>query len=602
MARQTFFWKLFTAFFLLLIVVSSLFGLILYRSIYNNNLLTLKENLRKQTIAFSEIIANSSDILEDPKILTSTVHFEDRITVLSLNGTVLADNWAERIGKQDIENHADRPEFQAALKGQPIFVTRVSETVAREMLYYALPVKRHGKLILVLRLSFPMTDIYEQSHSLRNFIVSAALLTLLISIPFIYTLSHNMTRPLQAVRLNSQLIAEGDLSQRVPVLGPHELRELAKDFNRMAEELQHKIGAIEEERGRLQTLLSSMVEGVLAIDASGHAIFANSAFCAMTGSKLDKIEGRSFLEITRNDELSTYISRLLREHSPTSEAMDAKEFHFFQRGQERIFSVQSSRIHSPHGALLLLLLVFHDVTAMRRVEQVRKDFVANVSHELRTPLTALQGSTEVLLDGAYKDPVQSRKFLEIMDKQIRNMQNLISDMLKLASVEDARFPLRREKTNLTSLIQDVVTLIEPLAKKKQQRLKIVLSTELPEMEIDSQQLTDALLNLLDNAVKYTQEGGNIELQASVDRNDVAFVVADNGIGIPKEQIPRVFERFYRVDKSRSRDVGGTGLGLAIVKHTVENHGGTITVESEPGLGTKFTIRIPAPIQAIVSRS
>lgn len=595
MIPRTFFWKLFTYFSLLLIVGSVLFGILLYRSIYNSNLFTLKENLRKQTLALSEIVGNSGDILKNPSILTSAVHYEDRITVMSTDGKVLADNWAERIGKQEIENHADRPEFQAALIGHPIFVTRLSETVGREMLYYAVPIKQNGKSILVLRLSFPMTDISAQKRSLRNFIFSAALLALLLSIPFIYTFSRNMTRPLQAMRVGSQKVAGGDLSQRVPVLGPQEFQELARDFNLMAGQLQQKVGALEEEHHRLQTLLSSMVEGVLAIDRSGRAVFANAAFCKMTGSKSERIEGRSFLEITRNDDLSTYISRMLTASSETGEPQvpDNKEVRFFDNVKQRIFSVQASRIYSTQGDLLLVLLVFHDVTAMRRVEQVRKDFVANVSHELRTPLTAIQGSTEILLDGAYQDPVQAKRFLEIMDQQLKKIQGLVSDMLKLASVEDARLPLRREKTNLSVLIRDVITVIEPLAKKKNQHLEVSVSNDLPEPEIDPLQLSDALLNLLDNAVKYTPERGRIELNASRDRNDIVFVVADNGSGIPKEQLPRIFERFYRVDKSRSREIGGTGLGLSIAKHTVENHGGTISVESEPGSGTRFTIRIPA---------
>ena len=600
MARQTFFWKLFTYFILLLSAASGIFGLILYRSIYNNNLIALKDNLRRQTLALSEIVANSNDILNNPVILTSAVHYEDRITVMSLDGTVLADNWAQRIGKQEIENHSDRPEFQAAMQGKPIFVNRLSETLSREMIYYAVPVKQRGKTILVLRLSFPMTDIAEQNQSLRNLILTAALMTLLLSLPFIYLLSRHMTLAVQTIRLSSQKIAKGDLSQRVPIVGPREFQDLAKDLNSMAGELQQKITTIEEEHSRLQTLLSGMVEGVLAIDHSGHAVFANAAFCKMTGSRMERIEGKSFLEITRNDDLSTYISQLLNERtkSPETQVADSQEIRFFQSGQERIFSVQASRVYGTNGWLSLILLVFHDVTAMRLVEQVRKDFVANVSHELRTPLTAIQGSTEVLLDGAYRDPVQAKRFLEIMDKQLKNIQNLVVDMLKLASVEDARFPLRRERTNLSALVRDVVTVIEPLANKKNQKLEVDVSPKLPEMEIDSLQISDALLNLLDNAVKYTREGGRIQLRATIDGNDVLFAVSDNGIGIPKEQLPRVFERFYRIDKSRSREIGGTGLGLSIVKHTVENHGGTITVESQPGDGTTFTIRIPAPVATL----
>ncbi|MGH9858046.1 MAG: sensor histidine kinase, partial [Acidobacteriota bacterium] len=232
------------------------------------------------------------------------------------------------------------------------------------------------------------------------------------------------------------------------------------------------------------------------------------------------------------------------------------------------------------------------VTQTRRVEQMRKDFVANVSHELRTPLTAIQGSTEVLLDGALRNPVESRRFLEIMDKQLRHIQDLVTDMLKLAAVEEGRLPSRREDTKIDSLIQELIAVIQPLANKKNQTLHVLVDPDIPPIKMDPYQIYDALMNLLDNAVKYTQENGQIELKTFIEGSNLVISVSDNGSGISKEQLPRIFERFYRVDKSRSREVGGTGLGLSIAKHGIENHGGSISVESELGKGTKFIVRIP----------
>jgi two-component system phosphate regulon sensor histidine kinase PhoR len=315
----------------------------------------------------------------------------------------------------------------------------------------------------------------------------------------------------------------------------------------------------------------------------------------MTGLPTTNIQGRSFLEITRNDPLSDYVSDLLtgaaRGHLDP-ELLESREIKFYGPVGESIFSVQASWIHEEDSENLILL-VFHDVTRAKRVEQIRRDFVANVSHELRTPLTALKGSTEVLLDGAYRNPEECRKFLQIMDKQLSSVQNLVSDMLKLASVEDTRMPVRREIVELQSLLAEIVATVEPLAVKKRQTVTLDVPGDPIYLNADPAQIQDAVMNLLDNAVKYTDESGKVGLQVRIERDgELTIAVSDNGPGIPQDQIPRIFERFYRLDKSRSREMGGTGLGLSIAKHAVENHGGSIAVQSEPGRGSTFTITLP----------
>jgi two-component system phosphate regulon sensor histidine kinase PhoR len=254
--------------------------------------------------------------------------------------------------------------------------------------------------------------------------------------------------------------------------------------------------------------------------------------------------------------------------------------------------VQASRIQEDDRGIAMVLLVFHDITRIKRVEQIRKDFVANVSHELRTPLTAIKGSTELLLDGAYRDADSCKKFLEIMDKQLSNIQNLVSDMLNLAAAEETGTSLHRETFELQSLIHDIDAIIRPLAEKKKQTFEVVLPQEKIVLHADPKQISDALINLLDNAVKYTEENGTIELMVRRAGSSVTMEVRDDGAGIAPDQLSRIFERFYRIDKSRSREMGGTGLGLAIVKHAVENHGGNVSVRSDLGRGTTFTINLP----------
>ncbi|HJZ12165.1 MAG TPA: ATP-binding protein, partial [Acidobacteriota bacterium] len=364
--------------------------------------------------------------------------------------------------------------------------------------------------------------------------------------------------------------------------GAWELQELARAFNTMAGDLRTKIHSIRQEHARTEALLSRMVEGVLAIDRRGKAVFANAAFCQMIGLPLERIRGRSFLEITRNDQLSGYLSQLLAaagKGSIEAALLEPKEIRFGRQEGESIFSVQASLI-SDEGNETLVLLVFHDITRTKMVEQIRKDFVDNVSHELRTPLTALKGSIEILLDGAYLRAEESRKFLQIMNKQLSGVQNLVSDMLKLAAVEDVHVSIRRETVDVNAFLRDIKATMEPMAQRKNQSLSVQLPNDNVLLNIDPAQMADAVLNVIDNAIKYTQPGGRIEVEARVDPAGLLIRISDNGPGIAQDQIPRIFERFYRVDKSRSREVGGTGLGLSIAKHAVENHGGTITVQSE----------------------
>jgi two-component system phosphate regulon sensor histidine kinase PhoR len=588
MRPQKFFWKVFLSLLASILLFSIVFGGLLYFKLRETTLESLKSNLKKETDMLSAFLITSPHLLNEPKTIVDLVHTGDRITLILPNGTVLADNWAERLGIEALENHANRPEIKSAMTGHPIFVRRYSHTIKTEMLYYAVSVQINGSTACVLRLSFALTTFHEQMASIRNFLLTVNLVAILLLLPLAYLISRWVQTPIERLRISAGKMASGNLSEKIDPSGSLEFQDLAKDFNVMSDELQQKIINIQQQHHRNEALLSKMVEGVLAIDGHGKAVFANAAFGKMIGLRLERIQGKSYLEITRNDQLSEYIATLLREEAP----LEAREIQLLGPEGQKDFSVQATRIQEEHQEIAMVLLVFHDITRIKKIEQIRKDFVANVSHELRTPLTALKGSTELLLDGAYKNPESSKKFLEIMDKQLRNIQNLVSDMLNLAAAEETVSALRRQNVELESLINDVVSLISPLAEKKNQSFRVVLPEEKIVLNVDPGQISDALMNLVDNAVKYTLENGTIELIVRTQEDSLVFQVRDNGPGIASDQISRIFERFYRVDKSRSREMGGTGLGLAIVKHAVENHGGTISVQSDLGRGSTFTITLP----------
>jgi len=588
MHPERLFWKLFLSLIICILAASALFGAFLHRHLYNTTLSNVQTNLKKETEVLAELTINSPDLLQQPAKIARALNTEDRITIIASDGTVLADNWAERLGKAEIENHANRVEFKAAMAGRPVFSQHFSRAIGREMLYYAIPIKQNHDIV-VLRLAVPLTAFSQQMAEITRFLIFAAILAVLLSLPFAWSFSRSITGPIERLRESANRLSSGDLNQRVVGEGTMEFRELAQDFNSMAGQLTQKIQSVEQQHNRNRALLARMVEGVFAVDQNGKAVFANAAFSGMIGLKMDRIDGRSYLEISRNEQLSKFIYRLLKP-LPDPEIPDASEIKFYGPEGERSFSVQASRIQENGNALILL--VFHDITRIKAVEQIRKDFVANVSHELRTPLTALKGSTEVLLDGAYRNPEECRKFLEIMDKQLRNVQNLVIDMLKLANVDNTGTPFQRETVEVKSFLSEIVSILEPLAQKKRQAFTVTLPAEEIRLNIDPGQIADAITNLLDNAIKYTDDSGEIQLIARRVDHNLEIQVKDNGPGIPSDQISRIFERFYRIDKSRSREMGGTGLGLAITKHAVENHGGNISVESEYGRGSTFTITLP----------
>jgi two-component system, OmpR family, phosphate regulon sensor histidine kinase PhoR len=593
MQLHSYFWKSFLAIVAIVLLGSAIFGGLIYYYLSDTTLDALKEDLSKETDVLAALVSKHPDLLNVPDDIARSVRTGDRLTLIAPDGTVLSDNWALSGGIKHLENHANRPEFKSAMMDNPTFVRRFSDTVQSEMLYYAVPIKDGDKVICVLRLSFALSNYQQHMAVIRNIVLIGALGTILLSLPFAYFLSRSATHEIEKLRAGTMRLASGDLDYRIPVKGTLEFQELASDFNKMGDQLNQKIMSIEQEHSRTQTLLSRMVEGVLALDRNGKAIFANNAFSSMFGLKMDRIQGKTFLEISRHSELSEYIQALLAANleSP-SNPPEAREIHLYNTTGGQVFSVQASRVYDEYEHLNMLLLVFHDITSIKRVEQVRKDFVANVSHELRTPLTALIGSIEVLLDGAYQNADECKKFLEIMDKQLRNTQNLVTDMLALAAVEDTRTPFRRQNVELREFVSDILAIFEPLAEKKKQTLRVIVPAPNVILSVDPRQLSDAISNLLDNAIKYTDENGRIELICELKGDGIQLTVKDNGSGIPKDQLSRIFERFYRVDKSRSREMGGTGLGLAIAKHAVENHGGTIKVESKLGEGTEFIIFLP----------
>lgn len=404
---------------------------------------------------------------------------------------------------------------------------------------------------------------------------------------FHLALSRIISQPLKEILEIVGKYGEGFFNWRVRLDDrKDELSELGNRLNRLAETMGEKIEKLSKALAETQALLAGMEEGVLILDLHGRVQKINGAMEAILSHAYPTDIGRHYLEVFRDPELNDLIQATLRNKKGQRRSLSP----LGQPG--RSFQVQSSLIQYPENGGEGVIVVFHDITELKRLEQIRQDFVANVSHELRTPLTTIRGYVEALQDGSLENSSQTKEFLQIIERHTQRMEKIVSDLLLLSEIESPERMLRKDPLSIAELISSVVDALRPMAESKQQTVQMEVASTLPPLRADSQKIHQVIANLLHNAICYTPEKGNIFIEAKAVEKGTEVSVSDNGIGIPPEDLPRIFERFYRVDKGRSRDLGGTGLGLSIVKHIVEAHGGWVTVESRLGQGSRFSFFLP----------
>jgi len=502
-----------------------------------------------------------------------------RVTLIAADGTVVGDSnvgW-ERLAS--LANHADRPEVREALGGGVGTSTRRSETVGRSLLYLAVPVD--GGAGGVVRLAMELSDLEAAVASLRRELLVASAVGLAAAVGLSYALSWLALRPIREMRDVLASVLRGDYRTRMP-RGSDELGEIASAINELAEQLRERLQEVTSEKEQLQTVLNGMVEGVLVTDANGRILLANDQLRDFYAARGEVI-GRSVLEALRDAELDEVMAEVARTDDAVSRQVSAG------RDGDRALHVHAVRFPSGSGPRTGSVAVFHDVSELTRLENVRRDFVANASHELRTPLAAIRGFAETILNGESLSASEQRSYIEIIDRHSRRLGNLVGDLLELSKIES-------REANLEFASVDVEALARALVADSGDRFSVQelqVSSEGPvQAWADAQAVEQVLSNLLDNAVKYTEPGGRIHLSIEGADDRVIVRVSDTGIGIPPSDLGRIFERFYRVDRARSRALGGTGLGLSIVRHLVESLGGEIRVESVLGEGTTFTFSLP----------
>ena len=506
-----------------------------------------------------------------------------RVTVVAKDGLVLADSAHD---PATMENHGDRPEILTAMAVGRSRAVRYSETINREMLYLAVRLKVNGATPLVLRLALPLSEINEALTELRGRLWGASFLILLAAGGASLLLSRALARRVEALKAFSLRVAAGDFRPLPAEREGDELAELARSLNETSARLEGTIRSLIEERNRSAAILRSMIEGVAVFDAELKIVFCNDAFCRAAGVAGESCENQPAVEVIRQPDLLRAVQRALA----GEETVGLEVAVGTVRPGSFAVTAAPVRTEGSRGAVLVL----HDISELRRLERVRRDFVANVSHEFKTPLTAIQGFAETLLGGALEDPQNSRRFLGIIRDHAIRLGRLTDELLSLAQLEAGKLTLELRPLAVGNLLESCVETIRLQAAQKQ--IAVVLDRPPDNLAVlaDSVRLREVLQNLLENAVRYTSAGGRVSVRAAAaDADQVVISVSDTGIGIPQAELGRIFERFYRVESSRAVETGGTGLGLSIAKHLAEAQGGRITVESEVARGSTFSIYLPA---------
>ena len=599
--RRNLFWKLALTFFTLLVSVLVAVDFFAERVLRRDTeratfeqLATIARFARARPPEFPSLASEQSEDLDRLNHWAAEVGSDGaRVTVIRADGRVLADSQSEA---QSMENHADRPEVQEALaKGEGRSVRR-SVTLNRDLLYYAVRQDVPGGPPIVLRFAIPVETAGRALGLFRRSLWVASLVILLVAGMAALLVSRGFSDRVERLREFSRRVAEGDF-RALPGDGSGDALEmLGASLNQTAARMDRAIRTLTEERNLSSAILGSMVEGVAVVNGAERLVFANQGFADILELDVPPKSGSALVEIVRQTEMIEAVRQVLA-GEPRVEAeivTGTLRQHFFAA------TVAAVRAGETSGAVVVL----HDITELRKLERVRRDFVANVSHEFKTPLTAIQGFSETLLAGAIDDPQNRERFLGIILEHSRRLARLTDDLLKLSQMDADRLEIEIRRVSVAELIESCLETAQHRAAEKDIRVYVSQSNELPDIAGDRRRLAEVLQNLLDNATQYTLPGGRITLSAEVRDADVVFTVSDTGIGIPKADQSRIFERFYRVDAARSREAGGTGLGLAIAKHLVEVHGGRIWVKSEIGQGSQFNFSVPVfdPERAAVRAS
>jgi two-component system, OmpR family, phosphate regulon sensor histidine kinase PhoR len=581
--------KLILSYVFVIIFTFGLVAFFLDKNLEENSLSDLKSSLVNQAQLIESQLSSKPIIQTEIPILETLVkdlssRIKSRITIVDTQGQVLADSQKLLKDIPDMENHAARPEIKSALAGIVAEEIRYSSTLKINMLYVAVPIKARDGIVGVIRLALPLVSVEDMLNGIRNAIIFSIIFALLLAFVSGSLITSGIIKPVNKIIRVSRKFSTGDFTHKIYHDSKDEIGELADTLNKMASDIEAKMKDVNSQSQQLRAIFNSMIEGVMLTDREGHIVSVNQAIERIFQVVKPDVEGKTFLEAIRNNDIAEIITAVLRAGKSVS-----KEIALIFPVQS-IFEVNATPIFES-GSVNGCLVVIHDITEIRRLETMRRDFVANVSHELKTPLTSIKGFVETLLEGALEDKENNRNFLKIIQEHADRLDKLVNDLLSLSHLESQGIVLDKREFNLNDQVKEVIAGFKSQLKNK----GIEVTNQLPNELIingDQDRVEQVLVNLIDNAIKFNKDKGPIKIYKQDHSGNIKIIIEDFGMGIPGKDIPRIFERFYRVDKARSRQLGGTGLGLSIVKHIIELHGGTVGVESTEGLGSKFWFSLP----------
>ena len=571
--KRSIFFKIFGSYFLLIIALSGLMVLFSSYLIRHYQLERTEQELTEIAAAVKSLLMEAPpDKAFDEIAKTLGRQINTRITLVDSEGKVVADSQED---PKRMENHRTRTEIAEAFEGQTGRYLRFSETLRQEMLYVAIPVYTGDTVRYVIRVSKFLKDIKTVSGRLNAKIAQTAVIVLIIALIAAFVVARTISRPVGELTDAIRRVAGHDFSARVLLKGRDELKEVADSFNAMTDEMQGLFGQLTRQKEELNSIITSLQEGLLVLDSDERVVLTNKSLEKIAGRKLET--GRFYWEEIREPAINDLIKKVRRERRNLSQEVTVNDM---------VFLCSASFLKMEGG----IVVVFHDITGIKRLEKIKSDFVLNVSHELRTPLTSIKGYVETMDENSLSD--ENKHYLSIVRRNIERLINIVGDLLTLAKLEEKGLALSLEPVSMPSLIERVLKMFENQIRAKGFSLKMTIPANLPPVMGDPFKLEQVFINILDNAIKYTDTGG-IKIEMDKAGGDVITTVTDTGPGIPSGHIPRIFERFYVVDRSRSKKLGGTGLGLSIVKHIVLLHKGKVRVESTVGKGSTFIVSLPA---------
>ncbi len=527
---------------------------------------------------------NAPDAVRDSVVHMLRQSGQVRITIIRNSGQVIADSHKD---KNKMDNHADRPEIKHAFKDAVGHSVRYSYTLQKQLIYLAVPLKIKNKIVGAVRVAFPLSSYESSIDSLQKRVLVGGLFILLLGALFSYFISRRISKPLEEIKQGAQRFAAGVFEPPLPERGSSEITALAATLNQMAREINARIQTISLQRSEQEAMFASMKEGVLAVDKNERIIRVNKAAVQFFNVLTENPEKRLIHEAIRHSAVLDFIRDALKQNKHLEQDISIRS------EMQHILRISSDPLQNSEGQIIGALILINEITQLKKLDKMRQDFVANVSHELKTPITSIKGYMETLREGQVEDPQTIAKFHAIVARQADRMNAIVTDLLQLSHIEqqEGSSKLIKNKEALSAIIHNAVEDCQKLADENKITIQTDADKEIP-VFANRALLEQALINLINNALKYSEPGSEVQIRAEQKEDELRIHVQDQGCGIDPKYHERLFERFFRVDKARSRELGGTGLGLAIVKHIAKVHGGKISVSSNVGTGSTFTIHLP----------